>query len=124
MSRPLRFIPEEGALVDITCRTIQSRYLLRPDPTLKEIVLGVLGRAQRLHPVEISAFFVASNHYHLLVRVPDAERMADFMGYVQTNVARDVTDRPKFPPWDHLKIPPSSYPREEWSWTASLESRC
>jgi hypothetical protein len=50
MSRPLRFIPEEGALVEITCRTIHSRYLLRPDPTLNEIVLGVLGRAQRLHP--------------------------------------------------------------------------
>ena len=56
MSRPLRFIPEEGALVDITCRTIQSRYLLRPDPALNEIVLGVLGRAQRLHPVEIVDF--------------------------------------------------------------------
>ena len=90
MSRPLRFIPEEGALVDITCRTIQSRYLLRPDPVLNDIVLGVLGQAQRLHPVEISAFFVASNHYHLLAWVPDAERMADFMGYFQTNVAREV----------------------------------
>ena len=90
MSRPLRFIPEEGALVDISCRTIHSRYLLRPDPVLNEIVLGVLGRAQRLHPVEISAFFVASNHYHLLARVPDAERMAEFMGYFQTNVAREV----------------------------------
>jgi REP element-mobilizing transposase RayT len=90
MSRPIRFIPEEGALVDITCRTIQSRYLLRPDPALNEIMLGVLGRAQRLHLVEISAFFVASNHYHLLAWVPDAECMADFMGYFQTNVAREV----------------------------------
>jgi len=90
MSRPLRFIPEEGALVDITCRTIHSRYLLRPDPALNEVVLGVLGRAQRLHPVEISAFFVASSHYHLLAWVPDAECMADFMGYFQTNVAREV----------------------------------
>ncbi len=53
-------------------------------------MLGVLGRAQRLHPVEISAFFVASNHYHILAWVPDAESMADFMGYFQTNVAREV----------------------------------
>ncbi|HVG10332.1 MAG TPA: transposase [Thermoanaerobaculia bacterium] len=90
MSRPLRFIPEEGALVDITCRTIQSRYLLRPDPALNEILLGVLGQAQRLHPVEIVASFVASNHYHLLIWVPDAKRMADFMGYFQTNAAREV----------------------------------
>jgi REP element-mobilizing transposase RayT len=90
MSRSLRYIPEEGALVDVTCRTIQSRYLLRPDPGLNDIVLGVLGQAQRLHPVEISAFFVASNHYHLLIWVPDAKSMADFMGYFQTNVAREV----------------------------------
>ena len=90
MSRPLRFIPEEGALVEVTCRTIQSRYLLRPDPAFNDIVLGVLGRAQRLHPVEISAFFVASNHYHLLLWVPDAKRMSEFMGYFQTNVAREV----------------------------------
>ena len=90
MSRPLRFIPEEGALVEVTCRTLQARYLLRPDPGLNDILLGVLGRAQRLHPVEICAFFVASNHYHLLVWVPDAERMAKFMGYFQTNAAREV----------------------------------
>jgi len=90
MSRPIRFIPEEGALVDITCRTIQSRYLLRPDPVLTEILLGVLGRAQRLHPVEISAFFVASNHYHLLAWFQDAKSMSDFMGYFQANVAREV----------------------------------
>src|SRR5215207_3793818 len=90
MSRPLRYIPEEGALVDVTCRTIQSRYLLRPDPVLADILLGVLGQAQRLHPVEIVASFVASNHYHLLIWVPDAKRMADFMGYFQTNAAREV----------------------------------
>jgi REP element-mobilizing transposase RayT len=90
MSRPLRFIPEEGALVDVTCRTIQSRYLLRPDLVLADILLGVLGQAQRLHPVEITAFFVASNHYHLLIWVPDAKCMADFMGYFQTNAAREV----------------------------------
>ena len=83
MSRPLRYIPEEGALVDITCRIIQSRFLLRPDPVLNEIVLGVLGQAQRLHPVEISAFFVASNHYHLLAWVPDAKRMADFFPFLR-----------------------------------------
>ncbi|HWM90256.1 MAG TPA: hypothetical protein VN493_05770 [Thermoanaerobaculia bacterium] len=40
MSRPLRFIPEEGAFVDITCRIIQSRYLLRPDPVLADILLA------------------------------------------------------------------------------------
>ena len=39
MPRKLRFIPEEGTLVEVTCRTIQSRMLLRPSPGLNEILL-------------------------------------------------------------------------------------
>ena len=90
MPRRVRFIPEDGALVEVSCRTIQSRYLLRPSPALNEIILGVLGRAQRLYPVQICGFVFLSNHYHLTLRVPDAERLADFMEYVQSNLAREV----------------------------------
>ena len=90
MARRVRFIPEDGALVEVSCRTIQSRYLLRPGPALNEIILGVLGRAQRLYPVQICGFVFLSNHYHLLLRVPDAELLADFMEYVQSNLAREV----------------------------------
>jgi hypothetical protein len=49
MARRLRFVPPEGALVEVTCRTIQSRFLLTPSAELNEIILGVLGRAQRLY---------------------------------------------------------------------------
>jgi REP element-mobilizing transposase RayT len=90
MSRPLRFIPEEGSFVEVTCRTDQGRYLLRPDPELNDILLGVLGRAQRLYPVEICGFAFLSSHYHLLLWVPDAKRMAKFMWYFQTNASREI----------------------------------
>jgi hypothetical protein len=46
MSRHLRFVPDGGALVEVTCRTIQGRLLLRPSQQLNDIVLGILGRAQ------------------------------------------------------------------------------
>ena len=97
MSRPIRFIPEEGALVEITCRTIQSRSLLRPGPAVDDILLGVLGRAQRLYPVEICGYSFLSSHYHLLLWVPDAERMVRFMWYFQTNAAREVARLTKWP---------------------------
>jgi len=97
MSRHLRFIPEEGTLVEITCRTIQGRFLLRPGPALDDILLGVLGRAQRLYPVEICAFSFLSNHYHLLLWVQDAERMTRFMWYFQTNAAREVARLANWP---------------------------
>jgi hypothetical protein len=45
-----------GALVEVTCRTLQGRPLLRPSQELGDIVAGVLGRAQRLYPVDLVAF--------------------------------------------------------------------
>ena len=77
MSRHLRFIPAGGALVEVTCRTLQGRLLLCPSPQLNDIILGVLGRAQREYPLEIVAYVVASNHYHLLLRVDHAKQLSD-----------------------------------------------
>ena len=90
MARRVRFIPEGGALVEITTRTIQGRHLLTPGPAVNEVILGVLGRAQRLHTIPCCGICVLSSHYHLLLRVQDAETMADFMEYVNSNLAREV----------------------------------
>ncbi len=90
MSRRLRYIPEGGALVEITCRTFQGRYLLKPSPAVNSCIAGVLGRAQRIYPVEIHGFAFLSNHYHLLITVPDAHRMAQFVGYFNSNLAREL----------------------------------
>jgi REP element-mobilizing transposase RayT len=90
MSRKLRFIPEGGSLVETTCRTLQGRLLLRPSPQLNDIILGVLGRAQRFYPLEIVGYVFASNHDHLLLRVEDAQQLSKFMEYFQGNLAREV----------------------------------
>jgi REP element-mobilizing transposase RayT len=90
MARKLRYVPEGGALVEVTCRTVQSRFLLRPSPELNEIILGVLGRAQRFYPLDIVAHVFLSNHFHLLLWVPDAQRLAKFMEYVSGNLAREI----------------------------------
>jgi REP element-mobilizing transposase RayT len=91
MARKLRFIPEGGALVEVTCRTIQGRFLLRPSPELNEIILGVLGKAQSLYPLEIVAYVWMSTHFHLLLWVEDAQRLARFMEYLNGNLAREVS---------------------------------
>ena len=90
MSRHLRFVPEGGAFVEVTCRTIQGRRLLRPSQQINDIILGVLGRAQRRYPIEIIAFSLLSSHYHMLLRVDTAKQLADFMGYFNGNVARKL----------------------------------
>ncbi len=71
-------------------RTIQSRFLLRPGKELNEIIAGILGRAQRNHPLEIIAFAFASNHFHLLLWVENAERLAKFMAFVNHQLSLEV----------------------------------
>ena len=51
--RKNRYIPNPETLVEVTCRTVQSRLLLRPRPEVCRLILGVLGRAQRLFQVQI-----------------------------------------------------------------------
>ena len=65
MPRPLRFVPAD-ALVEVTCRTLHGRFLLRPSRDLNEIVLGILGRAVRRYGMKVCTFVYLSNHAHLL----------------------------------------------------------
>lgn len=90
VARRLRFIPEGGALVEVTCRTIQGRFLLKPSDELRSIVIGILARGQRAHPVQIHAFVFLSNHYHLLLSAESALQLSRFMNYVNSNLAREA----------------------------------
>lgn len=74
----------------MTCRTVQGRFLLKPTDELRTLVIGILARARRLHPVELHAFVFLSNHYHLLLSVEDARQLAGFMNYLNSNLAREA----------------------------------
>ena len=87
--RPLRFVPP-GAIVEVTARTVGSRFLLRPGPTTNDLVLGVLGRAQHLFGVRVFALVVMSNHMHALLGVDDAAQLAAFMQHALANIAKEV----------------------------------
>ena len=90
MARRLRYIPPGGALVEVTCRTIQGRLLLRPSAGLNDVIRGVLARAARRSEVPIHAPAFLSNHYHLLLSVTDAQQLAEFMNYLNSNLAREA----------------------------------
>ena len=90
MSRQLRFLPNPSALVEVTCRALQSRFLFRPGPTLDAIILGALARSQRRYAVRIIAFFFASNHFHLILEVDDARQLSRFMNHFNSKIAREI----------------------------------
>lgn len=90
MGRPLRFLPTECPLLEVTCRTVQGRFLLRPSEEVNRVVLGVLARAARRYRMSVCAFSFLSNHYHLLLRPESALQVAEFMNYFNGNVAREI----------------------------------
>ena len=89
MARPLRFVPP-GFLVEVTLRTIHGRFLLRPGRALNDLVVGVIGRAQRKYGMRIQVLAVLSNHAHALLSPDSPQQLASFMAFVAGNIAREA----------------------------------
>ena len=91
MSRRLRYIPE-GAVVEVTMRTIHSRFLLCPSPQVNDMIIGILGRAQAFCKgnVKVHAFAFLSNHFHMLLSPSNAKALSWFMNYINSNIAREI----------------------------------
>ena len=90
MPRDPRAFTQPWRLVEVTSVTIQNRYLLRPSAELNDLVIGVVGRAQRKYEMPIMCITVLSSHYHILLFAQDANHMASFMDFVNTNISKEV----------------------------------
>lgn len=86
-----RYVPAGGAIVEVSNRTLQGRFLLRPSPEVNDIVLGILGRAQRKLNLDIFAFQFLSDHFHLLCYAEHAQQLASFMEYFDGNLGRELS---------------------------------
>jgi REP element-mobilizing transposase RayT len=93
MGHPLRwYLPD--VVYEVTTRTTQERYLLRPGPIERVVILGILGRALAFYQcVRLHAFVYLSNHMHMLLSALDASQLAPFIGYVNGNVAKRIGAR-------------------------------
>ena len=97
MAQP-RWIPKSRTLVEVTTRTFQGRYFLKPTPEVREIILGVVGRAQRIYGMEICCMVCVSNHMHFLLLLTDVGQLARFMNYVNGQIPKKIL--PMIPDWD------------------------
>lgn len=84
---------EPNCLVEVTTRTDKSCRRLRPSTEIRDMILGVIGRAQSNRGVAIHAFVFMSNHYHMLVTAADASALASFLCFVNTNIAKELNRR-------------------------------
>jgi len=90
MARPLLYVPPGGAVFELTSRTLHGRFLLRPGRRLNEILVGVLGRAQRRYDVRLYVGGFLSNHFHLLGRFETPHQLSGFMQYFKANLAKEA----------------------------------
>ena len=90
MSLYPRYLPQGGALVEVTYRTIQGRFLLRPSQPVNEFVIGVLARAQGFCETKLIGIVVLSNHLHLLLWVENQWHLSKLLEHFGGNTAREV----------------------------------
>jgi putative transposase len=89
MSKTIRYVSPHS-LVDLSCRCMQGRFLLRPSKLLNQLILGVLVLALRGTNIKVHSFCVLSNQWHLLVSIPSTWAMAQAMKFFQGNTSKEV----------------------------------
>lgn len=86
---PRWFLP--AVVYEITARTLDGQFLLRPDDAAREVILGVIGRALSLYSdISVHGFVFLSNHCHFLVSSSTGDQLSMFAGYVKGNIARRI----------------------------------
>ena len=85
MTAPRQVLP--GTTYLVTRRCFQRQLLLQPSETTSQTFLFVLAVAARRFGVQVHAYCVLSNHFHLVVTDPDA-RLPAFEQYLDSLVAR------------------------------------
>ena len=90
MPRPLRFQPKPWGMFFVTTRCIHGRFLLRPSTKKNALLIGVMAKAVQRFEVKLFGLCFMSNHYHLLLSSKDAASLAQFMQYVNSNIAREL----------------------------------
>jgi REP element-mobilizing transposase RayT len=87
MTAPRQVLP--GTTYLVTRRCSERRFFLRPSDETNAIFGYVLAVAASRYGVQVHAYCVLSNHFHLVVTDPDA-RLPEFHRYLDGLVARAV----------------------------------
>ena len=119
-----RHLPENeaGVLIEVTGRTIGGQALLLPQPNprrFNEIIVGVLGRALEVSPIELCAAVFTANHHHLLLVAHEQQDVSRFMHHAAGNLTKEVNRvrGRRGPMWErrYSSIVVSSEPEAQWS---------
>lgn len=105
MSQPYPRYPDQTFMVTRKCTG--DYFLLRPSELNRKNFLYILAVAQHHYPVLIHGYCFMSNHVHLVITDPTGKLGPDFIGYVNSLVARSVNSEHglKGAVWDSTRRP-------------------
>ncbi|MFQ5653518.1 MAG: transposase [Planctomycetota bacterium] len=87
MSAPRQVLP--GSTYLITRRCILRQFLIRPSSAINRIFLFCLANAAERFSMQVHAFCMLSNHYHLVITDPEA-RLPEFIHWFNEYTAKCV----------------------------------
>ncbi len=88
MTRELRDTdPNNYRLISI--RTLEARLFINPSSKNRKLIGGIIARYQEYFQIKIYAYFVLSNHFHLLVKAP-LGNVDSFLESVNREIARRI----------------------------------
>jgi REP element-mobilizing transposase RayT len=87
VTKPRRVIP--GVCYLITRRCSERRFFLRPDAQVTHIFEYLLAVLAKRYAIEVHAFVVMSNHYHLVI-TDTKGRLPDFQRDLNSELARAI----------------------------------
>ena len=88
MANPPKYI-EHGSLYFVTSRT-EEGLPFSDEGRFKLIAESIMARAQALYPVEIVAYDLGTNHFHLLLVPIDPAQFPLFVGYLKQELSHAV----------------------------------
>lgn len=89
MTAPRRVL--RGSTYLVSRRTLFGTFLLRPGAVVNQVFAYLLAVAARNYGIQIHAYCVLSNHFHLVLTDPDA-RLPAFQQFLDGLVARAIND--------------------------------
>ena len=92
MTAPRRVLP--GRTYLLTRRCLERRFYLRPDPTVTKIFNYLLAIACERYGIQLHAYVMMSNHYHLLV-TDQYGTLPSFQQYFNSLLARAINQHRK-----------------------------
>ena len=96
-NRP-KHLKQDNSFYFFTAKTVGGQWFLRPDK-YKELLWEIIKEKTKKFAFDLIAYVILNNHYHLIIRITNADQISKFIGEINgasahaINKTDDATNR-------------------------------